>query len=222
MDLERIGAFCKDRDILFCVDAIQSLGALVFNGEAIQADFIVADGHKWMMGPEGCALFYSTPQARDRLQLYQYGWHMREGLYQFDPSHQQSSNDKWHIAQSARRFEAGSLNMLGIHGLEASLSLLEEVGMSVVESRILHHSQRLIAAVENHPRLSLITPTAAGRYGGIVTFGVDGVNIESLHQAVTKQGIQCAVRAGGLRFSPHFYITTEAIDQSIESVTALL
>ena len=83
----------------------------------MQADFVMADGHKWMFGPEGLALFYSHPDARDRLRLNQYGWHMVEAMGDFD-------RKDWSIAKTARRFECGSPNMLSIHALNASLSLL--------------------------------------------------------------------------------------------------
>ncbi len=226
MDLERIGAFCKKRGILFCVDAIQSLGAIRMDGSAIQADFIVADGHKWMMAPEGCALFYSSPEARDRLQLQQYGWHMREVLYDFNTDSDALSNCEkpgccseipdWTTAKSARRFEPGSPNMLGIHGLEASLSLIEEIGMEQIEKLVLEHSRFLVDAVQAHPKLELITPVDPARHGGIITFSIKGNSLEDMHNKLTNKGIQCAVRSGGIRFSPHFYTTAEQLEVAIK------
>ena len=76
LDLEQLGNACREQGILFCVDAIQSIGALPFDVTACQADFVVADGHKWMLGPEGLALFYVSDRAMDLLSLNQYGWHM--------------------------------------------------------------------------------------------------------------------------------------------------
>ena len=86
MDLERIGEFCKRRGILFCIDAIQSLGAVQFDVQAYHADFVMADGHKWMFGPEGLGVFYTTPEARDRLKLCQYGWHMMKNTHNYENS----------------------------------------------------------------------------------------------------------------------------------------
>jgi len=116
MDLARIGEFCKKHGILFCVDAIQSLGAHRFDVQEIQADFVMADGHKWLLGPEGLALFYTTPEARDRLGLKQFGWHMVEHAGDFD-------RKDWKAAESARRFECGTQNTTGIHALNASPGL---------------------------------------------------------------------------------------------------
>ncbi|MDX1519248.1 MAG: aminotransferase class V-fold PLP-dependent enzyme, partial [Gammaproteobacteria bacterium] len=122
LDLEVLGQYCRGKDILFCVDAIQSLGAHTLDVQACHADFVMADAHKWMMGPEGIALFYCRDDWIDRLELHQYGWHMVENAGNYDQR-------EWNPAPDARRFECGSPNMLGIHALSASLSLIEEVGM---------------------------------------------------------------------------------------------
>ena len=126
LNLEKIGHFCSNHDILFCVDAIQSIGAIQFDAQAIRADFVMADGHKWMLGPEGVALFYCRKELREQLRLFQYGWHMTDAFVDFD-------NQEWKPADSSRRFECGSPNMLGIHALSASLSLLQEIGMDTIE-----------------------------------------------------------------------------------------
>ena len=83
LDLDRLGTLCRDRGVLFCVDAIQSLGALPLDVQACGADFVMADGHKWLLGPEGCAVFYVRSQVRERLRLRQYGWHMVEDHLDF-------------------------------------------------------------------------------------------------------------------------------------------
>ncbi|MDQ6996761.1 MAG: aminotransferase class V-fold PLP-dependent enzyme [Mariprofundus sp.] len=207
MDINRLGRFCRDQDVLFCIDAIQSLGALQFDVEVCHADFVVADGHKWMLGPEGLALFYSSPAARDTLGLLQYGWHMAERAGDFDAS-------DWTPANAARRFEPGSPNMLGIQALNASLSLLEAVGMAQVESGVLANTGALMTWVNTHPDLALITPTEPGRYAGIVTFRhchLDQAGHADLYRKLMQAGIICAHRAGGIRFSPHFYNDIEVL-----------
>lgn len=211
MDLDLIGEFCKERDILFCVDAIQSLGAVQFDVHKIQADFIMADGHKWMFGPEGMALFYSSPEARDRLDLKQYGWHMVEAAGDFDLK-------EWEIAKTARRFECGSPNMVGIYALNSSLSLLLEHGMKQVEDEVTKRSEYLFDKVRSEPGLELVTSTAAGRYAGIVTFRRKGIDNKELYDHLISRNVVCASRAGGIRLSPHFYTPYEHLDRVIEMV----
>jgi len=201
LDLRRLGEACRERGVLFCVDAIQSLGALQFDAQAVHADFVVADGHKWMLGPEGIALFYSTEKARDQLCLSQYGWHMVEHAGDFN-------REVWAPARSGRRFEPGSPNMLGIYALNASLSLFEEVGMDEVERQLLERSSLLMDQVSGYPELELITPAASGRFAGIVTFrhrGLDDSGHAALYRNLMGKSVICAYRAGGIRFSPHFY-----------------
>jgi selenocysteine lyase/cysteine desulfurase len=211
MDLDIIGEFCRERDILFCVDAIQSLGAVRFDVHAINADFVMADGHKWMFGPEGMALFYSAPEARERLDLKQYGWHMVEAVGDFD-------RKEWEIARTARRFECGSSNMVGIHALNASISLLLETGMEQVEDEVAKRSEYLFDRIRNEPGLELVTSTEAGRYAGIVTFRRKGIDNKGLYDHLVSQNVVCAARAGGIRLSPHFYTPYEHLDRVIEMV----
>ena len=149
VNLEQIGEFCKQRNILFCVDAIQSIGAVQCDVQACQADFVMADGHKWMLGPEGLGVFYTTPEARDRLTLNQYGWHMVENLNNY-------ANQPWEIAHTSRRFECGSTNLMGVHALSASVSLLLETGMANVETAILERAAFLMDAIDASPRLTLL------------------------------------------------------------------
>lgn len=208
MELARLGAFCRRHDIVFCVDGIQGLGALQFDVEAIQADVVVADGHKWMMGPEGVALFYTRPALRERLRLTQYGWHMVEAMGDYD-------RRDWTIARSARRFECGSPNMLGIHGLEASLSLLEEIGIDRVERAVLDHATCLIDLIDAADRLELLSSRAASRRSGIVTFRHRTIDAATLYRTLRGQGVHCAPRGGGIRYSPHFHTSRLQLEQAV-------
>jgi selenocysteine lyase/cysteine desulfurase len=211
LDLARIGDVCQQQGILFCVDAIQSIGALDFDVQAIHADFVMADGHKWMLGPEGVALFYCRREHFQLLQLNQYGWHMVENPGDFDQK-------TWQAADSALRFEAGSPNMLGIHALNASISLLLEVGMPEVEQQVLAKARYLLTAIGQHPDYQLLTHSDEAYGSGIVTFNSLRQSSELLFRQLTQQGIQCAYRNGGIRFSAHFYTPTERLDCALRQL----
>ncbi len=213
LDLETLGRFCRDQEILFCVDAIQWLGALPFDTQGVRADFVAADGHKWMLGPEGVALLYVRPELRDELRLHQFGWHMVEHAGDFE-------RREWRPARSARRFECGSPNMLGIHGLEASLALLEEVGIDTVARNVLNNASYLIDKLGEHPDAALLTSRSPERRSGIVTFRRDGIDMTALHRRLIGHGVMCAHRAGGIRFSPHFYNTAEELDRALDLALA--
>lgn len=215
LDLARLGSFCRDNGILFCVDAIQSLGAAEMDVQAIQADFVMADAHKWLLGPEGIAVFYCAADRRYELKLHEYGWHMVQQMGDY-------SQREWRPAASARRFECGSPNMLGIYAFSASLSLLRDIGMDRIEQQVLDNAVYTMDALQAIQGLELITPRVPDRRAGIVTFRIDGQDHATLHQQLMAQQIICAPRGGGIRFSPHFYTPRAKIDAAVAALTALL
>ena len=216
LDLHRLGTFCRQQGILFCVDAIQSLGAIPFDLAKIQADFVAADGHKWMLGPEGIALFYVRPELRDQLEIHQYGWHMLDAPGDY-------TNPHWQTARSATRFECGSPNMLGIHGLEASLSLLEEKGMPSVWSELQEKVTYLAGLLGEIRGLRFLTRVDhSERLSGILTFTIDGYDSDHLTQRLMQNKVVCACRGGGIRFSPHFYTDYHHLEQAVRRLESLL
>lgn len=213
LDLELLGKFCKANGILFCVDAIQSIGAHTIDVQKIQADFVMADGHKWMLGPEGLALFYSDAAARDELNLHQHGWHMTTTPDDYDIK-------SWQPAANAKRFEPGSNNLLGVHALSASLSLIEELGMTGIEAelgvRISYLMDKLAKLVQVH----LITPANPRQRAGIVAFQVNGTDLRELHKRLLENRVICAYRGGAIRFSPHYYTAMQYLDDALDILSA--
>ena len=207
LNLNKLGGFCAAHGILLCVDAIQSLGAVPFDVTACKADFVVADGHKWMLGPEGLALFYAAPVAREQLRIQQYGWHMVAHAGDYDRT-------DWVPAHDARRFECGSPNMLGIHALHASLSLLLQVGTEAVFERILQKTAYLSERI-SELSAEILSPQETSRRAGILSFRMPGLESQQIHKRLTASGVVCALRGGGIRFSPHFYTPTQALDRAV-------
>lgn len=208
LDLERLGGLCRERDILLCVDGIQGLGVVPFDVTRAQADFVVADGHKWMLGPEGVALLYVKPELRPRLRLRQYGWHMVEHRGDYD-------RVEWTPADDATRFECGSPNMLGIHALDASLSLLMETGIDEIQAAVEERVTRLVGLVDQRG-FDLLSPRQPERRAGILTFRVPGTDAQALFRKLIDRGVICAQRGGGIRFSPHFYTPERVLEGAIE------
>ncbi|EHQ51682.1 hypothetical protein ECTPHS_03257 [Ectothiorhodospira sp. PHS-1] len=212
LDLDRLGAACRHRGIWFCVDAIQQLGALPLDVQAAQVDFLAADAHKWLLGPEGIAVFYAGPEARDALSLNQYGWHMVEHCGDYDRM-------DWHPADSARRFECGSPNMLGIHALDASLSLFEELGMAFIADALSRNVEYLVDLLRS-AKFEIHSPQAPERRSGIVTFGRRDMDVALSHRRLMDAGVLCAPRGGGIRFSPHFHTRTGDLERAVEMAAA--
>ena len=214
LDLVVLGKFCRQNNILFCVDAIQSIGAHKIDVQEIHADFVMADAHKWMLGPEGIALFYCKAERRQQLALHQFGWHMLENAGDFDAT-------SWQSAATAQRFECGSPNMLGIHALSASLSLIEQLGIEKIEINIFNNTSYLIDKLKNIDGVKILTPVQQRHHAGIVNFSIDSIDIADLHRMLLNNKVICAQRGAGIRFSPHFYISREKLDKAIEAVRRL-
>lgn len=214
LDLARLGQGCQQRNVLFCVDAIQQIGALPFDVQHYQCDFAMADGHKWMLGPEGLGMFYCRAALRPQLRLNAYGWHMLEHLGDFE-------RQQWQPARSARRFECGSPNMLGACALEASLSLLEEIGMDEVARLLQQRVEQLHQGLASIPGVRLHSPSRPERRAGIVTFSISGQESAHIHRSLMAERTICALRGPGVRFSPHFYTDTQLIDEAIQQVRRL-
>ena len=214
LDLQRLGAGCKQQNVLFCIDAIQQLGALPFDVLAYQCDFAMADGHKWLLGPEGLGVFYCRSELREQLKLHEFGWHMLEHMGDY-------TRTGWEPAKSARRFECGSPNMLGAMALEASLSLLEEVGMDQVAILIAERVQWLQDGLNAIPGVQLHSPLNPARRGGIFSFSIDGIDNQWLYEQLKLQQVVCIPRGPGIRLSPHFYTEKRVIDETLAIVATI-
>ncbi len=211
LNLEILGKACKAADVVFCIDAIQSIGVKPIDVQTCHADFVVADGHKWMLGAEGLALFYCRDKWIPRLALKQYGWHMVEALGDYD-------RRSWQAASSARRFECGSPNMLGIHALHASLELLLEVGMDKVSNLVSLNVSYLIEILNNNG-FDIVSETHPDKRAGIVTFRHRKTSNESVYAYLQSHDVICALRGGGVRFSPHFYTSHNLLDRAVSLAT---
>ncbi len=215
LDLNKLGHGCRQRNVLFCIDAIQQLGVQPFDVQANQCDFAMADGHKWLLSPEGLGVFYCRAELRPQLKLQEYGWHMVERMGDY-------TRTDWEPAKSARRFECGSPNMLGAMAMEASLSLLEEVGMVRVGQLIEERVQWLQDGLSALPGMVLHTPLNPARRAGIFTFSVEGKDTQAIYQQLKSRNVVCIPRGPGIRFSPHFYTEKRVIDETLAIVAEVI
>jgi selenocysteine lyase/cysteine desulfurase len=211
LDIERLGRGLKQRGVLFCIDAIQHIGALPFDVQASQCDFAMADGHKWMCSPEGLGVFYCRAALRPQLKLHEFGWHMLEHSGDY-------GRHEWQPAASAQRFECGSPNTLGAMALDASLSLLEEIGMDQVGDAVLERVKWLEEGLSAISGVQLHSSRQAERRSGILTFSIDGVPANTVWQQLMQNQVVCLPRGPGIRFSPHFYTQSRVIEETLAIV----
>ncbi|MBI1917692.1 MAG: aminotransferase class V-fold PLP-dependent enzyme [Planctomycetes bacterium] len=209
-DLDAVGGLCRERGISFFVDAIQGLGVLSLDVQKTPIDFLSADGHKWLLGPEGAGVFYIRRDLVDLLRPISVGWHSVVGAWDF-------STIDLTLKPHAGRWENGTLNVGGVAALGASLGLLLEIGIDAIEKRVLELTDylcesALAAGVE------VFSSRLPGDRSGIVSLVVPG-DVKELVRRCRAAGIVVNQRAGRLRVSPHCYNTHEEIDRLVEVLT---
>jgi cysteine desulfurase / selenocysteine lyase len=212
-DLEAIGEVCARRNVRFCVDAIQSVGVLPTEVRRAKIDFLSADGHKWMCGPEGAAVFYVAAERRDELEVLEDGWMniQRKGKF---------IDCGLELQPDARRFEAGALNTNGVYGLRASLDLLLEIGIERIAAEAIELASTLAEGLEAIGwRIGSPRPIGSPIVGATPP-GVEK-SILWYHRRLEEAGIVCAPREGMLRFSPHFYNSREEVRRVIDTLQDL-
>ena len=193
-----VGEFCRARGIAFGLDAIQAVGAIPVDVAALAPDYLSADGHKWMLGPEGCGLFFTTPSFRALLRPPS-GW---LNLKRTNPA-QYEVGDRPEYVDDATKFEIGALPMPGVYALHASIGLLLEVGSEAIGARI---RAALAPLEEGLPRLGW-KPILHGQEvpSGILSSRPPaGTDPRHAMRHLESNGIACSARAGFLRLSPHF------------------
>jgi cysteine desulfurase/selenocysteine lyase len=202
IDLQKVGALCREKQVLFCVDAIQSLGLIPMAVRDCHIDFLSADAHKWLLGPEGIGIFYCRKDLAGQLSPPLIGWKSVQNEFEFD-------RPELLLKTNALRFEEGSMNLMGIFGLGAAVDLLLEVGIEHIEGRVLDLGDLIIQeALKRGYRV--LTPSARRERGGNVTFSGD-FDPAAMQDALREKRIMVNARGGGIRVSPHFYNTGEEL-----------
>lgn len=195
-----------------CVDAIQSVGAMPVDVQAWGVDFLAADGHKWMLGPEGAGILYVRQDLIEDLHPPIVGWMNMVNATDY-------GNYQFEFLKDARRFEPGSFNVPGILALGASIDFLLEVGLDRVWQRIEALTTRLCEGLLARG-YKVFSPRREGERSGIVTFlpGKPGANLAEIVRDLDAKNIIVVTREGRLRASPHFYNTAQQIDRLLEAL----
>lgn len=215
-DLAALAAACRERGLLFVVDAIQGLGALALDVEAAGVDVVAAGGQKWLLGPEGSALLYLAPRAVERLAPVRAGVRSMADPLAWD-------RPALDFAPGALAWECGTLNVYGILALGASMRELLAAGPAAVERRVLAAVDRLAErlAAAGFP---VASPRGPGEGSGILSVelprGGPPADVEAVVRRAAAAGVVVSARAGRVRLSPHFYTSDEDLDRAVAALAA--
>ena len=207
VNLQAIGEICASHGCLFLVDAIQGLGAFPIDVHLDDIDVLAADGHKWLLGPEGCGILYIRRDLQDEVEPVEFGWTNVAGYADYASRDMALRND-------AGRYECGTLNTIGCYGLRAALELLLEVGVHNVAPAVQSLGDRIWHGVRDLG-FETLGERSAETGAGIVSFRKPGMESHLIVRRLRDAGIATAPRQGWVRTSPHFYIAPQKVDEML-------
>ena len=215
IDFQAIGKYLHDRNILFCLDAIQTLGAFPTTVEHV--DLLAADAHKWLLGPCGAGLMYVREAVQTRVNPPIYGWNnVRCPNY--------VAQEQIVLRTGSQKYEAGTHNLLGIVGLVTAMELIVELGVENIACELLRKRALLVPALQakGYTVVQADAPQEAG--SGIVSFNKPGADLAALHQKLLDAGGVTSLRADRagqkyIRLSPHFYNTDAELERVLNLVS---
>lgn len=209
IEIDRIGRMLRERGILFCLDAIQTVGA--FETRVDHVDFLSADSHKWMLGPMSAGIFYVREELQDRLRPSLLGsWNVRSPNF--------IAQEEIAFERGGRRYEPGALNISGILGMKAGIDLIQEVGLPAISAQLLKLKARLHAGLQPQGFTFLGPDPQSINASCITTIQHPQRSLADISAHLTAHNITTSLRhnrAGQplLRFSPHFYNTEAEMDR---------
>lgn len=209
-DLTGIGNICEDHGCFFFVDAIQGLGAFPLDVRKSKIHALAADGHKWVLGPEGCAILYVQQEYQDMIEPVEFGWTNVAAYNDY------ASRDMA-LRSDAGRYECGTLNTVGCYGLRAAIEFVLEVGVEKIAPEVQARTDEVAAGAlrKGYELLGARTPETGA---GIVSIRKPGMDARQVVRALKDRKIVAAPRAGWVRIAPHFYISPEDIEQTVQAL----
>jgi selenocysteine lyase/cysteine desulfurase len=206
--LEQIGAALREREVLFYVDATQSLGALRLNVASARISFLALHAYKWMLSPTGIGFACIPAEVRQWLSPAIYSWRSHQDWRNVDQLHHGAPQ----LPEAAMRYEGGVLNFSGIYAMEAVLDLIASLGAEAVEQRVLQLAARTREVLRAHGGI-LLADQYPHYESPIVTAQFPGLDMSNLAAELKRKRIAVAVRKGNLRVSPHFFNNEQDLSQ---------
>jgi len=212
LEFQAIGKYLRERRILFCLDAIQTLGAFPTTVEYV--DFLAADAHKWLLGPCGAGVLYVRRELQENLNPPLYGWHNVK-----NPNF--VAQEQIVFRSGAVKYEAGTQNLLGLVGLIVALEIAREIGVENIAAELLRKRARLVPALQTKGFTVLNADAKPENAGGIVSFYQPGKDLTALNQKLSEAAIVASLRTDRkgqnyIRLSPHFYNTDAELERVLE------
>jgi len=213
IDLAAFGSLIHDRGGIFVVDGTQGVGANDLNLHALPVDVMACAAYKMLLGPYGTGFAYVARELLNKLDLSVINWYSVEGAEDFDSL----PKEEFSLIHDARVFDSGETgNFINLHGLEASLELVEGATIKTISG----HCRRLLQRLEEGLRARGYNPSAAslpGHESSILSFRALTLGATAeLHEKLLANQIAVSLRHGMIRVSPFIYNDEADIDRLLE------
>jgi len=217
-----VGRICRERGVLFAIDAAQTAGLVQIDVAAMNIDVVCFTGHKSLFGPTGTGGMY----VGEHVDI----WPCRSGGTGV------KSALKTQVAEYPWRMEFGTLNTIGIAGLLAAQRWIAgHGGVPAIYEHEMAHARRLregLAAIEG---VRLYCADMARDHLPVFVFNIDGLPADKSgqlldveHDVITRTGLHCAPRVhegigtfeadGTVRFSPGIFTSDRDVERAIDAV----
>ena len=213
VSVESLAAICRANGIDLVLDAAQSLGAVPLRPDEHGIAAVAAPGWKWLLGPIGSGVMYTSPELRDNLEHVAVGAEtMLQGVDYLDHS--------WAPHTSAKRFEYGTASPALVAALEASIAGVHlRYGVEAIRAEILRLQDLLIDALD--PGLFIVPRRAAVHRSGILGVVPRRGTPDDLVQGLLGRGFVTSSRGGYVRIAPHFFITDDEMARLARAMNEL-
>ena len=214
--VEEIGELCNSKNILFVVDATQSIGHMKVDVDSSYVSFLVFSAHK-MLGPTGTGVLYGKEELLERLIPLEYGGGMNAMFY---------SSGEYELKELPQKLEAGTRNIAGVIGLGAAIDYLNKIGLDNIHKYEMELKKYLIEKIKTVPNIKIYNESIDS---GILLFNLGDYFSQDV--AIFLNNYKICIRAGNhcakmlqevidktntCRISLYFYNTKEEIDKLIE------
>ncbi len=218
MPVEEVGKIAKRYNMLYSIDAAQSLGTVNVNVKKIGCDFLAFPGFKWICGPPGIGVFYCKRESAELLTPQYIG----------GESAIITEENNLVYTDSPQKFQTGFRNYVGIAGLASSLKYIQRLGINTIRKMNMKVANEIIEQLKTISGVSIFGPEDEKLRTSIVSFALDSINPKNMVATLQERGIIVAERdvvGGGrkkaVRASPHFFNVMDEGSEFVENIKAI-
>lgn len=215
-DLARFGKVCRERGILFVVDAIQGLGAVPLDVRASGADILASGGQKWLCSPFGTGFVYVRRELCSELEPLFPAW----TAFEASADHSRILDYRYELVRDAWCFDAGMMGFQDFAGFARSVEFIAAIGVETIWRHILEVQAPLVEWLRTRDDVEVVSDLAEERRSGILC--IRPPRAAQVYDALHEAGIVCGFREGAIRLAPHFYNTVTEMERVVEALEAEL